>query len=262
MPAALRDALRDRLTIRNGLGWIVVLALFWFLVGDSTAHFATSVVSIVVFAATDLLEDVYDLRGWIREAGLGAYALVGGAAMLAFADGSAWLPVAFLLVGCWFVLDAVQTVRHEGATVDDDPRDGQAVYRDYVARRVHETVRERPRTRRELADALDADEEAVEAALDRLVERGALERAGSEYRVGPDTDPDWPTRAYRWVGALARRVARPATLEFADDGADEDSDVDRTGEGAGNGRDRSAGTDCNGDETGRATATDSDEEPA
>ncbi|WP_135366393.1 MFS transporter [Halosimplex halophilum] len=221
MADTLREALRDRLGFWPALQWIAVGAVLWHLLDPSPAQFVTTAVSMAVFGLSELVTDVYDVRQSVRNAGFGVYALVGGAAMLLLGDsGLVALPVAFLLVGAWFVADAVQTVRHEGAT-EDEPT-GREVYHDYVGRRVHEVLDDGPRTRRELSEALDADDEAVDAALAKLRSRGAVAREGSAFRIDDADDGGVAAR----IAGLARRIARPLTLELDSDGSDDEGSVD------------------------------------
>ncbi|WP_436911089.1 MFS transporter [Halosimplex marinum] len=245
MADSLREALRDRLGFWPALQWIAVGAVLWHLLDPSPAQFVTTAVSMAVFGLSELVTDVYDVRQSVRNAGFGVYALVGGAAMLLLGDsGLVALPVAFLLVGAWFVADALQTVRHEGAT-EDEPT-GREVYRDYVGRRVHEALDDGPLTRRELSEALDADDEAVDAALAKLRSRGVVVREGSAFRVADSDDDGVAAR----VAGLARRIARPLTLEFGD-GTGDTGDADSVGPegesidraGAAGGRDDRIGRD-------------------
>ncbi|WP_123537709.1 MFS transporter [Halosimplex salinum] len=213
MAATLREALRERLTVRGALQWAGLLALLWHVLDPTTPQFVTTVVSMALFGLTELVTDVYDVRQSVRNAGIGLYALVGGAAMLLFDDGTTWLPVAFLIVGVWFVADAVQTIRYEGAT-EDEPT-GREVYHDYVARRVVEALDAGPRTRRELSETLEADDDAVDATIEKLESRGVVVREGSSLRVDDSDDEDGAVG--RVTGALAgfaRRIARPLTLEL------------------------------------------------
>ncbi|ELZ29593.1 hypothetical protein C475_01551 [Halosimplex carlsbadense 2-9-1] len=232
MSESLRDALRERVTVWATLQWAVALAVLYHLLDPSPAQFLTTTVSMGVFGLSELATDVYDVRQLVRNAGFGVYALVGGAAMLLSGPNVVAFPVAFLLVGTWFVLDAVQTVRHEGAT-EDEPT-GREVYHDYVGRRVREALDEGPRTRRELTEALDADDEAIDAAVETLESRGVVVREGSAIRA---VDPDDDGIAAR-VAGLARRIARPLTLEFRDEGCDAgDPERGTVGRTAGEGRD-------------------------
>jgi hypothetical protein len=179
---------------------------------------------MAVFGLSELVTDVYDVRQSVRHAGFGIYVLISGAALLLLGDsGLVALPVAFLLVGTWFVADAVQTVRHEGAT-EDEPT-GREVYRDYVGRRVHEALDDGPRTRRELSEALDADDGAIDAALAKLRSRGVVVREGSAFRVVDSDDEGVAAR----VAGLGRRIARPLTLELDSAGSDDEGTVDRKG---------------------------------
>lgn len=247
MPAALLDALRERLRPRSVLGAVAVLAFLRVALDASLVQLATTVVTMAVLGLTDAAAEAYDLREAVRRIGLGVVTLVGGGALLAFDDGAVWTPVVLLAIGCWISLDAVQTIRHEGATVDEP--DGREVYHDYVARTVHEQLQERPHTRRELSQALDAGDDAIDAAVERLRSRGVVERDGSELRVAPRTDPDGLARVRDVVTRAVARLARPVTLEFessSDEGGASESSgsaVRRIGDsgsseaGAGNGGD-------------------------
>ncbi|QLH76692.1 MFS transporter [Halosimplex rubrum] len=212
MAATLREALREQVTLRAVAQWLVAGGVLYYLLDPSPAQFVTTTVSMGIFGLSELVTDVYDVRQSVRNAGFGVYALVGGAAMALLGDPNvAALPVAFLLVGAWFVLDAVQTVRHEGAT-ESQPT-GREVYHDYVGRRVREALDDGPRTRRELCEALDADDEAIDAAVAKLRSRGVVVREGSALRA---VDPDDGGLTGRLAG-LARRIARPLTLELGGD---------------------------------------------
>lgn len=222
MADTLREALRDRLGFWPALQWIAVGAVLRHLLDPSPAQFVTTAVSMAVFGLSELVTDVYDVRQSVRHAGFGIYVLISGAALLLLGDsGLVALPVAFLLVGTWFVADAVQTVRHEGAT--EDVPDGHEVYHDYVARQVHDLLTDRPRTCRELAEELDADDEALDAAVQTLIDRGVVTRVGSELRVAQSTPDGWLARARDRLATVAGRIARPVALEFGrEDGEDGD----------------------------------------
>lgn len=211
MASALRSELEERLSLRSIAGWFLVLAALRFLFDASVLQLAWLTTTGVVGGLTEVVVDAYGVRDDVTNLGVALPLLVGGGALLVLDDGPAWVSVGFLAAGLWIVFDVVQTLRHEGVTVDDAPRDGREVYRDYVARRVHETLRAEPRTRRELVADLAADADDVDAALDRLVDEGAVERRGSELRVVEQSEESGPRQ---WLGRTLRRVARPISLEF------------------------------------------------
>ncbi|WP_436926820.1 MFS transporter [Halosimplex amylolyticum] len=263
MAETLREALRERLGFWAALQWAGVLAFLWYVLGPSPAQFITTLVSLAIFGLTELVTDVYDVRQSVRNGGIGVYALVGGVAMALFDDGTLWLPVAFVLVGLWFVADAVQTVRHEGAT--ETERTGREVYHDYVARRVHETVEERPHTRRELSEVLEADDDAVDAAVERLESRGVVVREGSSIRAAESEDPGVVGRLRERSGGFVRRLARPLTLELSKPDDDEsppaatERDRDRRVDSVGNRSEVVANTDVESD--GRDEGQEREREP-
>ena len=213
MPSTLREAVRERLTFRSAVYFLVAMGILRVAVDASVPQLAVTAVLSLVTGAADVVRDVYDVRQSVTSAWAGAVAVVGSSALLGLGEGPVWFSATFLLVGAWFLLDAVQVVRHEGLT-EDEPT-GREVYRDYVGRRIHETLDERPHTRRELFDALEADDETVESALERLQERGLVVQEGSEFRLD-DSDEDDGTVAGIRAGlvGLARRIARPVTLEL------------------------------------------------
>lgn len=213
MPTRFFEALRDRLGVRSVLSATALFAILYFIFDVSIEYFVQTGIAMAIVGLTDVAGDAYDLRESVQHGGIGLSAIAGSAAMLALGSESVGAPAIFLVVGSWFVLDAVQTARHEGATTEPSQRDGHEVYRTYVARRVHETLDERPLTRRELHDELDADDGTVDDAVEELRDRGVVECRGSELRVVPSRDG--PTAASR-LRTLARRIARPLTLELED----------------------------------------------
>jgi len=210
--STLQEAVRERLTLRAVVYFLVAVAILRLVVDASVPQLAVTAVLSLVTGAADVVRDVYDVRQSVTSAWAGAVAVVGSAALLGLGEGPVWFSVTFLLIGAWFLLDAVQTVRHEGLT-EDEPT-GREVYRDYVGRQIHETLDERPHTRRELFDALEADDHTVETALDRLRERRVVVQEGSEFRLDGATDDRGLAGARNALVDFARRIARPVTLEL------------------------------------------------
>jgi hypothetical protein len=221
--ATLREAVRERLTLRAVVYFLVAMAILRVVVDASVPQLAVTAVLSLVTGAADVVRDVYDVRQSVTGVWAGVVAVLGSGALLALGEGPLWFSATFLLIGAWFLLDAVQVVRHEGLT-EDEPT-GREVYRNYVGRRIHETLDEHPRTRRELFDALEADDETVAAALDRLQERGVVIQAGSEFRLVATEDDGALAGIRSALAGLARRIARPVTLEL---GSEEDEPGDST----------------------------------
>ncbi|SFR89978.1 hypothetical protein SAMN05216559_0721 [Halomicrobium zhouii] len=217
MAETLRGAVRERATTRALVGWVVVVAALYALLGSSPLQLATSLATGAVVGAARLLAEVYDLRDEVETLALGMISLAGGAALVAVEGDNQSVGVAFLLVGAWTALDAGQVLRHRGLADPSKARDGRDVYRDYLARRVHEAVRDRRRTPRELREALDAEGEEVDRAVEELRERGVLRRVGGELRsVDDDERADRGTlaRTRSAVRAGLHRLARPIAIEF------------------------------------------------
>lgn len=216
MADGLVDALRERVRLRSILIGVGVLAVLRAVFDTSLAQLGVTVATGAIFGLSEAAEEAYDLRSEVRRLAFGGVVVVSGGALLTFDDGAAWLPVAFLVIGAWILSDAVQALRHGGLTDGDDPPDGEEVYHRYVVRRVHETLDDRPRTRRELSEALDSDDEDVDRALDTLEERDLLDRAGSELRIA-SSDPSRLATAHEKLGSGVSRVARPVALELEEE---------------------------------------------
>lgn len=216
MAETLRGALRERATTRALVGWIVVVGVLYAVLGSSPLQLATSLATGAVVGAARLITEVYDLRDEVESLALGVVSLAGGAALVAVEGGHQPAGVAFLLIGAWTVLDAGQVLRHRGVADPAADRDGREVYREYVGRRVHEAVQDQPRTPRELREALDADGEVVDRAVEELEARDVLRRVGGELRSADDRQDDrgLPARTRSAIAAGLRRLARPVAIEF------------------------------------------------
>lgn len=210
----LRDAARERLSVRSLAGAAVVVATWTLLFDADPPQVAASLATAALVGGADLLADAYDVEGG-RLLGVGVAGAVSAALLAAFGDGAPWLPVGLGAVAAWMVADAVQTIRHgPPGRASEAAADGTEVYHRYVAGQVQERLAEGPRTRLDLEAAMDADAEAVGAALDLLEARGAVERVGGTYRRAGQDDG----RLGRWrerLSWLAGRLLRPVTVERA-----------------------------------------------
>jgi hypothetical protein len=243
--ATLQEAVRERLTLRAVVYFLVAIAILRVVVDASVPQLAVTAVLSLVTGAADVVRDVYDVRQSVTGAWAGVVAVVGSGVLIGLGEGPLWFSATFLVAGAWFLLDAVQTVRHEGLT-EDEPT-GREVYRNYVGRQIHETLDEHPHTRRELFDALDADDETVAAALDRLRERGVVVQEGSEFRLDASEDDGGALAGIRGtLAGLARRIARPVALELKSEGDEPGDSTPRRGVGTHAGPDRpESNTDTN-----------------
>ncbi|EMA55460.1 MULTISPECIES: hypothetical protein [Halococcus] len=229
MADSVRVAVRERVSSRAILAWLGVIAISVWVFDGSATQTATGLTVTGIFGLSELLTEVYDLRETVRTLGFGLMALLSGVALFVLGGtGTWWLPVVFAAVGGWLALDSVQTLRHEGLFIDEgdgESPDGRDVYHDYVTRKVDETLREQPLTRRELSDALDPDDATLDHALAELDDRDLLVRQGSELRTESPSEPGGVARARHLAATTAARLARPLTVEFddestADDGTD------------------------------------------
>lgn len=232
MADSVRAAVRDRLRPRSILAWCGFVAFLFWASDDATTLVGTSLVSAVVVGLSDVLAEVYGLRPEIESLGTGLIFLLSATGLSVFGDGAWWVSGSLVAITGWWVLDTIQTLRHEGLTVDEDDesRDGRDVYHDYVTRKVDETLREQPLTRRELSDALDPDDAALDRAVAELDDRGLLVREGSELRTRSPPEPGALARARGLAATAAARLAQPLTVEFeGESSADDTGGADRHG---------------------------------
>ena len=216
MADSVPAALRERATTRAVASWLLLVAVLYWLLGVSALQVATSLATGLVVGAADLLVEVYDLREEVEGLAVGLVSMVGGTALTLLEGGSPSAGIPILAVGGWVFIDALQFLRHEGVRDPSRERDGHDVYREYVTRRVHQAVADEPRTTRELREALDADAEAVDRAVETLLDRGAVELAGSELRTTRTERADRGRGASARVTVVGwlRRLLRPITVEF------------------------------------------------
>lgn len=182
----------------------------------------TAAAPIALLVGTSVLHDLLDERyglprgsNWVF---YGASVAVLGVGALVL--GALW-GAGFVVVGLWFVLDGVATVRHgsprdhhEYAADADGDSSSEVMLRMQVLGSVHEELREAdgPRTAEEVAETLGLAEERAASALDYLETRGQAERVdGDGYRA---VEQRWgrtqPAVSFlRW---LPRRLLRPFRL--------------------------------------------------
>ncbi|MBX0287360.1 hypothetical protein EGH22_13570 [Halomicroarcula sp. F28] len=212
------DALRTRCNGSTVLGVAVVVAVLW-VFDVSPTSLATTLMVAGITGTTSVVADAYDLRDSVERAGIASLGIFYGVSGVVLEDEPVWLPAGLFALGGWFVLDAVQTIRHDGATVPDDDRDGDEVYQSYVTSRVHETLQDEPHTRRELGEHLAIEEPYLDTAVARLRDREAVVKRGSELRV-VERDTGWWASSRRWLARFVGRISRPVTIELSDGSSD------------------------------------------
>lgn len=227
MADSVRAALHERISLQTVIGWVVLVATLWWIQGQSLVGLGTSLATATILGLADIGADVYDLPSAVKSLGLGLVTLLSGL-VLFMIEGGLGVSVVLFVSSIWIVLDSVQTLRHEGHTTDESEEpDGHAVYHQYVTRRVHETLREQELTRLELSAALESDDEAIDRALETLTERGVLSRNGSELHVSSPPKPGPMEYLRNGITDAFARLARPITIEFESETADEDTDIRR-----------------------------------
>jgi hypothetical protein len=226
MADSARAAVSNRLRPRSIFLWFVLAAfLFWFY-DRSVVQLGMAIATSTILGLSDVFTEVNDLRSEVRALSLAFVTLLGALSLFVFGGSTSdsGAAVAFVLAGGWLALDAGQVLRHEGwkDTDEHSEHDGHDVYHEYVLRQVDSELRERALTRRELMATLDADDAAIDHALDVLAERGLLSRNGSELRVSSPPQSGALARVRSGIAAPLARLARPLTIEFADETRDDD----------------------------------------
>jgi hypothetical protein len=155
----------------------------------------------------------------VTEAATVVVFVVGAASLLALGSDSSLVVV--LVAGCVRnVYNALKAAPTRSETDRDEPADDRKPT-DPTDHAVLAALEDGPRTRRELWDAVDADARTIDASLDRLRKREAVERAGSEYRIAPDPEPGLVERLRSLVPGRGRVAGRDrAPFEHTTDGAD------------------------------------------
>jgi hypothetical protein len=226
----LVEAIRERVSLRA----VLAVASLWVLstvVFDAQAtQFAATLAGSAISGVANLLADAYDLRRGVRTAGLGLATLF-GAALLAGLGESVGVPAVLAVAGVWLALDGVQSLRHAGLDAPPErPPTGKEVYRQYLARRIRRLLREQPRSRSELREAMDAQDEAVDAVLADLRERDLVAIEAGVYRATAPSKPGRLARIRSTIAKSARRLARPVAVEFRSDAAYGDGTDDSGGD--------------------------------
>ncbi|QLH81040.1 hypothetical protein [Halosimplex pelagicum] len=211
MPPTIRAALREEFDY----WWVfAVVSAVTLLAGTLDATAAELAVVLGAFHAEkgfDAVEAAGETSRRVAKASTALVAAVGTGALLVLGSGPSL--VAMLLLACLACAAQAAKASLVGAEPDGDrPADG-ARAADPADRAVLAALDERPRTRRELREAVDEDpvdagSDAIDAALDRLRDRGAVERAGSEYRVAPEPDPGFVERLRSLVSGRGRATDR------------------------------------------------------
>ncbi|MFB6179661.1 MAG: hypothetical protein ABEI77_08060 [Halorientalis sp.] len=213
MQQSLRTAVRDRLTLRQGLYVLGLLAILRLVLDVPWKNVLVIVVAIVVFEAIGVARVLPGVDERYFGFLLGAIVLGLGIVDLwrAREGGVGVLAVA---VGCWIVLDTLYNFRaghHPGDSSAADTDSSDVLMRIQVGHLVADELKDGPRTVPELAAACDLTESRVRDALEYH------ERAGTAYEQGEQWHLDESnTGLWAFVRNNARRIlariARPFRL--------------------------------------------------
>src|SRR5699024_1252803 len=221
MAESVREAIRDRVTLRPVLAYVAVFGfLFWFF-DEPVIQLGTSLATGLVMGFSGILAEAYDLRSKLKSLVYGLVVLVSGVGLFSLGDSGSCAGLAFMIAGSWIVLDSGQVLRRDGLKTDETPdRDGHEVFQEYVTRQVDSALREQGLTRRELGVRLEADDAAIDRALSTLDDRGLLTRHGSELGVSSPPKPGVIGRVRNGIEHSVGRLARPLTIEFENESDD------------------------------------------
>lgn len=213
----LRNEIENRIDGRSILMLAVVAWISVEAFDAAPEQLAATTIGSAIAGGAGLVADAFDLQDGVRYGGLGLASLFGAVALFV-AEGSVLVPAGLGLAGVWLALDGVQSLRHGGIDEREDTQpDGEAVYQQYLRRRIRSLLGDRSRSRTELHETMDADPEDIDAALAQLRDRDLVSlRAGTYHRDTPDPTGRL-TRVRNWLVGSARRLARPVTAEFRSD---------------------------------------------
>jgi hypothetical protein len=213
----LREEIEDRIDGRSILMLAVVAWVSVEAFDAAPEQFGATMIGGAIAGGAGLVADAFDLQEGVRYGGLGLASLFSAVALFV-AEGSTLIPAALGLIGVWLVLDGVQSLRYGGIGERDDPQpDGEAVYRQYLRRRIRELLGDRSRSRTELYEVMDADTEDIDATLAELRERDLVSLRGGVYHRDAPESPGGLARARNWLIRSCRRLAQPVTVAFRDD---------------------------------------------
>ncbi|WP_135366392.1 hypothetical protein [Halosimplex halophilum] len=278
MSPSVRESLRTEIDHWWVLAVVAAAGLFAGALDATAAELGVVLAVLHAEKGATVAEAAGAVREWVAEAASALAAVGGAGALLALgSDPSLVFIVLFAGVRSGYGAAKAGLAAHESA------RDGPSTATDRAGsatdrtgptdRAVLAALEDQARTRRELREAVgdaadagsgavDADDEAVDAALDRLRDRGAVERAGSEYRAAPDPDPGFVERLRSLVPGRGRATDRGRASSGTPGGAGESyeaglssvtSNTDRSG-GADSGREL-AGLDADRGDGSRAGGT-------
>ncbi|WP_436911088.1 hypothetical protein [Halosimplex marinum] len=199
MSPSIRESLREEIDHWWVLAAVGIVVVFAGVLDATAAELAVVLAVLHAEKGSTVAEAAGVVREWVAEAA-SALAAVGGAGILWALGSDPSLAFVVLFAGVRSGYGAAKTV----LAASGSGRDGAARATDRAGsvtdragstdRAVRSALEDRARTRREVREAVDADPDAVDAALVRLRDRGAVERAGSEYRVAPEPDPGFVER--------------------------------------------------------------------
>ncbi len=201
------EAVRKRLTLGSFLSVLPALAVLWYLDGGDIGAVLIGGVGIVLAGALGVVIDSYDIDRRIFKLMFGLIILAAGVASVQ--DGT-WPAIAFLVGGCWLVLDTVYDYRR-GIERHGSTRTNMSLHemRDFseTAQPILAELREYAKSNAELHAALDANNDEIDRVLDRLVRMGTVTKRGGAYhvnetRLGPSA----------FLRKIASRIARPFTI--------------------------------------------------
>ncbi|WP_436929330.1 hypothetical protein [Halosimplex halobium] len=226
MSPTVRESLRaeiDRWWVIAAVGIVVVFAG---VLEATAAELAVVLAALHAEKGATVAEAAGVAREWVAEAA-SALAAGGGAGILWALGSDPSLAFVVLFAGVRSGYGAAKAGLAASGSGRDDPstatdRAGSVTDRaGSTDRAVRSALADRARTRRELREAADADDEAVDAALARLRDRGAVERAGSEYRLGPESDPGFVERLRSLMSGSGRATDRKHASSGTPGGAGE-----------------------------------------
>lgn len=193
MPSAITTALRRRVSLREVLLWVLMLAGV-FLLTDSSVVVASVVIAYLFVAGLGVFEDLPGVdERWVK----GGFAALWTVAALVWlwlergvllTDARSTLPVLAVVVGVWLLLDArADFVQNRHYTTPDGLDDEEVGFGEVMlvmqhVRLIADELDDGPKTVSQLAAACDITESRVREAVE------AVSGDGTIYRVEDGAD--------------------------------------------------------------------------
>lgn len=205
MCSAVGTAIRERVSLWEVLVVLASVVIFRVILEVSLLELALLFGVLGLQQCADAARSVDVSDAHVSHAAIAVVALAATVPLAQLATDSYGIVIIALMTAMRSGYSAVKATRSRDETSD-------SAVETPTTRAVRDALEGRPRTRRELWEAVDAEPNAVDTALEGLQDRNTVIRAGSEYRLDADSDPDPGLfeRVRSWLFGEAPRADGPS----------------------------------------------------